>query len=325
MPVVVSGDAVPDSLTFFADLKVALTPAGASHAVSQIGDNAAASAVRWKTLPSVTTVNRIRAVKPGAVTLITGSLAPDGRAGEPGAPLRSYQQPVLVYQRYGRGLSIAFPVQDSWNWQMDPKSTAEDQTFSRFWRQLLRWMTSDVPSRVVVSLPTDQLNPKSPIAIRASVVDSLYIPRNDAKVVAHLTSDSGFTRDLPLDWAIDRDGEYRGTFTPEQPGVYTVSVVATSVSGATIADTGFVRVADLNTEYFDAEMRAPLLKRMATETGGKFYTPATANTLAEDVALSKHGVTVVNQMDLWDMPAVLLLLVGLVTAEWSYRKMRGLA
>ena len=37
MPVVVTGDAVPDSLTFFADLKVALTPAGASHAVAQIG------------------------------------------------------------------------------------------------------------------------------------------------------------------------------------------------------------------------------------------------------------------------------------------------
>ena len=66
-----------------------------------------------------------------------------------------------------------------------------------------------------------------------------------------------------------------------------------------------MRVADLNTEYFDAEMRAPLLKRIATETGGKFYTPATASTLAEDVALSKHGVTVVNQMDLWDMPAIL--------------------
>ena len=86
-----------------------------------------------------------------------------------------------------------------------------------------------------------------------------------------------------------------------------------------------VRVADLNTEYFDAEMRSQLLKRIAKETGGRFYTPSTANTLAEDVALSKHGVTVVNQMDLWDMPAVLLLLVALVTAEWSYRKLRGLA
>ena len=40
MPVVVTGDAVPDSLTFFADLKVALTPPGASHAVAQVAANA---------------------------------------------------------------------------------------------------------------------------------------------------------------------------------------------------------------------------------------------------------------------------------------------
>jgi hypothetical protein len=325
MPIVVTGNAVPDSLTFFADLKVALTPAGVSHAVAQVGASPDASAKRWKTLPSVTSVNHIREVKPGAVTLITGTLAPNGHAGEPGAPLRSYDQPVLVYQRYGRGLSVALPIQDSWSWQMDPESAVDDPTFERFWRQMLRWLTSDVPSRVVVTLPTDQANPRNPITIRAAVVDSIFVARNDAKVVAHLASDDGTTRDLPLDWAIDRDGEYRGTFTPDKAGVYTVRVDAAIPEGGSTGDTAYVRVADLNTEYFDAEMREPLLKRIATETGGKFYTPATAGTLADDVALSKHGVTVVNQMDLWDMPAVFLLLVALVTAEWSYRKARGLA
>jgi hypothetical protein len=153
----------------------------------------------------------------------------------------------------------------------------------------------------------------------------LYLPRNDAKVVAHITSDSGIARDLPFDWAIDRDGEYRGTFTPDQAGTYTIQVTATLPSGAKTADTSYVRVADLNSEYFDAEMRAPLLERIANETGGRFYSPKSASTLPEDVALSKHGVTVVNQMDLWDMPAIFLLLVALVTAEWTYRKARGLA
>jgi hypothetical protein len=325
MPVVVSGDAVPDSMTFFADLKVALTPSGESHAVAQVAPTPAASMQRWKSLPGITSVNHVREVKPGAVTLITGSMPSDGRAGEPGTALRSYQQPVLVYQRYGRGMSIAFPVQDSWQWQMDPTTPPEDQTFSRFWRQMLRWLTSDVPSRVVVSLPADQVNPKNPVAMRTSVADSLYLPRNDAKVVAHITSDAGAVRDLPFDWAIDRDGEYRATFTPDQPGTYTINVTATLPSGASAADTSYLRVADLNTEYFDAEMRAPLLQRIANETGGRYYTPKSASTLAEDVAMSKHGVTVVNQMDLWDMPAIFLLLVALVTAEWSYRKARGLA
>jgi hypothetical protein len=326
MPVVISGQSVPDSLTFFANLKVALAPPGESHAVSQVASSPGASKERWKKLPAVTTTNRIRQTKPGAVTLITGTLAPGGRAGEPGAPaLDSYEQPVLVYQRYGRGLSVAFPIQDSWVWQMDPNTPIDDQMYSRFWRQTLRWLTSDVPNRVVVTLPTDQSNPRNPVSIRASVADSLFIPRNDARVVAHLTSDNGVTRDIPLDWAIDRDGEYRGTFTPDQPGIYTVRVDASAGDGAVVGDTSYLRVADLNTEYYDAEMRAPLLQRIAKETGGKFYTPATAGTLADDVALSKHGVTVVNQMDLWDMPVVLLLLVSLLGAEWTYRKARGLA
>ena len=41
--------------------------------------------------------------------------------------------------------------------------------------------------------------------------------------------------------------------------------------------------------------------------------------------MTKRGVTVVNQMDLWDMPVNFLLLVALVSAEWSYRRARGLA
>jgi hypothetical protein len=41
--------------------------------------------------------------------------------------------------------------------------------------------------------------------------------------------------------------------------------------------------------------------------------------------MSKRGVTVVNEMDLWDMPIVFLLLVALVGSEWGYRKLRGLA
>jgi hypothetical protein len=325
MPVVIAGDAVPDSLTFFANLKVALTPAGESHAVAQIAPTPSRSGERWKSLPPVTTVNRIREVKPGAITLVTGSIPSGGRAGMPGAPVRSYDQPVLVYQRYGRGLSVAFPIQDSWVWQMDPNTPVDDDTYSRFWRQMLRWITSDSPGRVVATLPTDKANPRSPIPIRATVMDSIFIARNDAKVVAHITSDSGVARDLPLDWAIDRDGEYRGTFTPDQGGIYSIHVTATLPNGVSAGDTTYLRVADLNTEYFDAEMRAPLLKRIATETGGRFYTPETASTLAEDVAMSKRGVTVVNQMDLWDMPATFLVLVVLVSAEWAYRKSRGLA
>ena len=72
-------------------------------------------------------------------------------------------------------------------------------------------------------------------------------------------------------------------------------------------------------------MGASLLERVATETGGRFYTPDTVGTLPDDVQYVGGGVTVVEERDLWDMPALLLLLVGLVLGEWSYRRYKGLA
>jgi hypothetical protein len=136
---------------------------------------------------------------------------------------------------------------------------------------------------------------------------------------------AGATRDIPMQWVVDRDGEYHASFTPTASGLQVVRVDATTPNGQTLRDSVVVRVGDMNAEYVAAEMHAPLLKRIADETGGKFYRAGHTSTLVEDVAMSKNGVTVVNQMDLWDMPAVFLLLVLLVSAEWGYRKTRGLA
>lgn len=342
MPVVIAGEAVPDSLTFLADIKPELTPAGAASAATQIAGTEQKSSDRWKTLPPVTSVNFIRGIKPGAVVLVNGVVPSDGRTESAPIAVRRYEQPVLAYQRFGKGLSIALPIQDAWLWQMDPTTPVDDQTFVTFWRQLLRWLTSDVPNRITVSSANDVAGVRDPIALTAEVADSAFVMRNDARVVAHLTAPSGTTRDLPMEWAVDRDGEYRATFTPEEAGNYEVVAEVDPAAGAagggsarTSADTTrdrrsdatYVRVnsaTESSREFVDAEMRASLLRRIARETGGRFYTPATVASLPEDIALSKRGVTVVNQMDLWDMPVIFLMLVGLVSAEWAYRKKRGL-
>ena len=326
MPVVIEGNATGDSVSFLADLTATLTPGGASSAVTQVAGEQAKSAERWRTLPAVTSVNRIRRVKPGAVTLVDGKVAKGGRAGVPeGEQLRGYEQPLLVYQRYGRGLSVAMPIQDSWTWAFAAEIPVDDPTFPTLWKQLLRFLTSDVPGRVTVHAQSDQVNPRTPVDLRAEVADSAFLTVNDAQVVAHVAGPSGPARDVPLEWAVDRDGEYRALFTPETAGIYTVRVDATGRDGKVTSDSLFVRVADLNAEYVDAEMRAALLQRLARETGGRFYTPETVGTLAADVAMSKRGVTVANEMDLWDMPVNFLLLVTLLSAEWGYRKLRGLA
>jgi hypothetical protein len=47
--------------------------------------------------------------------------------------------------------------------------------------------------------------------------------------------------------------------------------------------------------------------------------------LPEAVTYTGRGVTVVEERDLWDMPILLLLLLGLLGVEWAFRRVRGFA
>jgi hypothetical protein len=124
---------------------------------------------------------------------------------------------------------------------------------------------------------------------------------------------------------VTRDGDYRASFVPDETGIYKVSVHAARDQKDLGTTTMNVRVSAGDSEYFDAAMRAPLLKRIAEDTGGRFFTPSTASSLPEAISYSGRGVTVVEERELWDMPALFLLLVGLVAAEWGYRRAKGLA
>ncbi|MBI4499764.1 MAG: hypothetical protein HY700_01260 [Gemmatimonadetes bacterium] len=314
LPVALGPRAGSDSMPFFAEMKVEPTPAGLSSPITQIGPTEEASAQRWKTLPELSTFNPIGTVKPGATTLLTGS----------GRDLRS-RQAVLAYQRYGRGKSAAFTVQDSWLWQMHASIPLEDQTHETLWRQLLRWIVSDVPFEVTVTASRDRVSPGDPVTLTAEVDDDRYFRINNAVVTAQVVAPTGEKQTIPLDWTVSRDGEYRGTFTPKAEGLYAITVSGNQGSRALPPATAYVQATPLSTEYFDAEMHAPLLKRIAEETGGRFYTPATVSTLPEDVSYTQSGAAVVEEKDLWDMPILFLLLVGLVSAEWGYRRKRGLA
>ena len=129
-----------------------------------------------------------------------------------------------------------------------------------------------------------------------------------------------------MEWGVEHDGEYRATFTPAERGVHEVEVEARDATrdlGA--AEPAYVDVAEPRDEYFASAMRAPLLRRLAEATGGRFYTPETVGALPDDLRYTRSGVTVLERKEVWDMPVILLALVALLTAEWFARRARGLA
>ncbi len=295
-----------------ARLKVKPTRAGEGHALTQIAPSETASLNRWNDLPWLTSVNPVKSIKPGATVLLTGT---DGRQ----------TQPVLAFQRYGRGKAIALAVQDSWRWQMHASMHLEDMTHENYWRQLLRWLVEEVPGPVEVRTSADRVEAGEPVTVTAEVVDESFVELNNAQVVAKISTPSGGVIDVPLQWTGEKNGEYRGTFVAAEQGMYTTKADA-SRDGKTIGrGEAHMRAAPGDAEYFDATMHATRLQRIAEETGGRFYTTETLQTMPEDLKYTGRGVTTVEERDLWHMPVILALLLGLTCVEWGYRRAVGLA
>lgn len=327
LPVVLDPTSGPELVELLAEL----TPAGRRHPAMRLSGDANSSADRWSTLPPVTSVNAITRVKPGAVSLLSGVPVDGGDA-----------RVLLAYQRYGRGTAIAFITQDSWMWQMHADIPLEDETHETLWRQLLRWFVRDAPGRVRLDLVEDAAPIGEPMTIRAEIEDARYLRVNGAEVTAIVTGPNGVPSEVRLEWTVERDGEYEGRFIPDEPGLYKVTVDATSrggdspalvgegaattgVAGDSVRGIGYFRAGPQQREPFGAGRRTDLLRRISSETGGRFYTYDDAGLLAEDIQYTESGDTLREERPLWDMPILFLLMGLFLSGEWVYRRRRGLA
>jgi len=314
LPVFLDDELSSGAGPYFDELFITPTRAGLNHPVTQLGeDNSEAVLERWEALPSVTTLNPITRLKPGATGLLTGGTEQDRE-----------RQIVLAFHRYGRGKVFVLPIQDSWIWQMHADIPLEDQTHETFWRQLLRSLTDGVPDQVEAQSEREVVEPGQSVNLTVEVGDSAYAEVNNANVVAVVHDPSGDSMTVALDWDVEQDGHYDGAFPTTMPGLYEVSIHASRGGEIVGSAVTFVDVAPSAEEYFDASMRGTTLRRIADQTGGLFYTPENVANLPEDLSLTGAGVVLTEERDLWDMPILLFLVLGLMAGEWGYRRKRSL-
>jgi hypothetical protein len=76
-------------------------------------------------------------------------------------------------------------------------------------------------------------------------------------------------------------------------------------------------------ENFGTSQNRELLEKLAEQTGGRYYKPDQASRLASEISYSEAGITAREARDLWDMPAIFLLALGLRASEWLLRRKWG--
>src|SRR6202163_2183799 len=133
---------------------VELTPVGADNIITRLVEDPAGNVERWKKLPYLMDYQEVGTPKPGAVVLA------ELNAG-------NKKLPLLITQNYGRGRTAVLATGGTWRWQMS--QPLEDQTHEEFWQQLLRWLVTDTPGRVVASVPSQTLLDDGRIQLTADV------------------------------------------------------------------------------------------------------------------------------------------------------------
>jgi uncharacterized membrane protein len=295
------------------EYKLQLTGYGFLHPVTRLSLNEADNRKRWESVPSLIGLNPTTGAKPGATILAQGSI-PDTRGQRP---------VVLAFQRFGRGKATALATESTWRWRMELDHS--DNMHELFWKQMLRWLVSDAPDPVNLETEKHSSSLEEAVVVRAEVHDSAFLHLNNAQVTARIKAPSGQVTQVPMNWEVRREGHYSASYKPQEEGIYEISAEAVQgTKSLGLAKANF-RIAESTEEFHNAALNVDLLKSLASDTGGRYYSHREAQDLAEDISYVENGASRVEERDLWDMPILFLLLVGFVSTEWMLRKRKGMA
>ncbi len=287
---------------------VELTAAGRESLITRIEDNPDVNVERWKKLPYL--MNFQEAGKPKLGALVLAEMTASG-----------HKLPLLITQKYGRGRTAVFATGGDWRWQM--LQPVQDMSHELFWRQMLRWLVSDTPNRVVTSVTRPVLYDDGRAHLRAEVRDTTYLPTSDAQVQARIVGPDGSAESVELHPDSLEQGVYSADWDAGKAGSYVAEVTATRGQQELGRDVITFRREDGVAENFHLEQNRDLLEKLSSQTGGKYYRPNEVSRLGEDISYSDAGITVRETKDLWDMPIVFFLALLLCCTEWVLRRRWG--
>jgi len=181
------------------------------------------------------------------------------------------------------------------------------------------------------------------VKMTAVVRDKEFTPAADAHVSAHVIGPDGVAAVVDFTPVPNTPGSYEMEWTAEKAGSYVAEVTAEgdsvaahsspgaamngaqgSVGGVELGkDVVAFRREDGVAENFHTEQNADLLKKLSEETGGRYWTQDELERLPKEISYSEAGISVRDTKELWDMPAVFCLLLGLMAADWLLRRKWG--
>jgi hypothetical protein len=165
------------------------------------------------------------------------------------------------------------------------------------------------------------------ITDRISVVvrDKDFKPVANAEVAIELTAPNGEKRQMPAALSGPQDGRYGVAARFDQQGVYKIDAIASRNGEPIGAASRPVLVGGVDLEMTQPRLNEAVLRRLAAESSGRYLSADQVGQLPSLLRESRAEAGTPEVRDLWHNGWSLLIIVGLLAAEWVARRRVGLA
>lgn len=290
-----------------------LTSEGRSSMVMTLEEKTEDNDRVWSRVAPLDHLPPLLGAKPGATILASLS---DSATG-------SQRYPLVAWQRYGTGKCLSIATDRLWRLRFN----TGDKYHWRIWSQSIQFLTL---SRLMgehkrIRLETDRasypINAQS--RLYAHVLDEQFAPVAQSSFeVDVLSLDSGNRKErVSLRPDRTQPGLYEGFFSANKAGRYRLQA---NENDQSVSNSTEFQVVDEKTELLDIATRRAHMEHIAERTGGACLSLSQISQLTTLVNREPITTTVRSERAIWDNSLILLILVGLLGAEWLLRRINDL-
>ncbi len=295
-------------------VELRLTPEGAGSPFFYTPAGAASSP--WADLPPVDQFYMPLRKRPAATVLLDApSHSTDFGSGI-----------VMAEHTVGKGRVLYIGTDTLWKWQMLGASDKDGITpYQVFWQQALRALAPRTGQRGNVNLALDpdrtRYRSGETIGVQATLNATPSLARPELDATAYLPSGE----ELPVVLVADpsKESAYRARIDASEEGTYRI-VARVSQDGTTLAETtAMIDVEEGNAETAPSPVNTAVLQQLANSSGGRMVSledPSTWPQRSDDEVVD---IQQAQTLDLWNNWILVLLLIGILGADWLIRLLRG--
>jgi uncharacterized membrane protein len=293
---------------------------------------------RLQEMPAFETLNPTLRVRPGAQVMATVA-DPKGR-----------EWPALIVQRFGRGRSAALCIGDLWRWRMheglmgtnessshpvadttalsgEPEPGEDRSDYSRAARQMIRWLASDVPQRIVANstpAPDEGVHARR---ISTTIRDKQFVPREDAVVTIRVTQPDGSVIEKRARPADNELGRYDVVVHTAAAGAWTCEVTAGLESSDGKQEKlktqhGWAGQPDQE-EMSSVSLNRKWLEAVAEKSDGRIVSYDELDAFVDELHISEAPVMETVSWPVWHQWSIFILAVACFVGDWTIRRRLG--